>query len=577
MPIEFENSELTELTPKIAVIGVGGAGCNAVTNMIKANLQGVDFVVANTDAQSLLSVPADTRIQLGVEITRGLGAGAQPKVGEAAAEESLDQIDKVLEGCHMAFITAGMGGGTGTGASPVVARRAREKGILTVGVVTKPFHFEGGRRMKLAEAGIKTLQDHVDTLIIIPNQNLFHVASEQTTFQEAFALADEVLHSGVRSITDLMVVPGLINLDFADVRTVMTEMGKAMMGTGDAAGENRAYLAAEAAISNQLLEDSSLRGAKGVIINVTGGPDLSLFEVDAAVNMVREMADEDALIVFGSALSEDLDGQVRVSVVATGIEGGPAPKISMPSPKAAVEVETKPAEETEVRDHEAGPENQASDVEHDGVPSTSKVTTQDTGVSVFSPPSNDHDQNDELPLDAAQSGDNQADTLEGMISGAEALEKKVLEQISGRGFVAEAPMVVKEEPEVLGQPDMLQESDYANSQDGILLEPEDEHTSADQVDDDPIPDATVGSEPEKRDQAAEALVETSSSFYQRITARYGGKLKKTATQPPTGQAETSEKPSSPSKLGGLSADDRPVPAQSPAQREIPDFLREQSN
>lgn len=320
MGIDFSHSELTELTPKITVIGVGGAGGNAVNNMVASNLQGVDFVVANTDAQALANSQANSRIQLGVEITQGLGAGAQPKVGEAAAEEALKQIEDALDGVHMAFITAGMGGGTGTGAAPVIARVAREKGILTVGVVTKPFMFEGSRRMKMADAGIKALADHVDTLIIIPNQNLFCMATEKTTFADAFKMADEVLHSGVRGITDLMVMPGLINLDFADVRTVMSEMGKAMMGTGESEGEGRAVEAAQAAIANPLLEDVSLNGARAVIINITGGMDMTLHEVDQAANLIRSQVDGDANIIVGSAFNQDLDGKLRVSVVATGIE-----------------------------------------------------------------------------------------------------------------------------------------------------------------------------------------------------------------------------------------------------------------
>lgn len=320
MGIDFSHSELTELTPKITVIGVGGAGGNAVNNMVASNLQGVDFVVANTDAQALANSQANSRIQLGVEITQGLGAGAQPKVGEAAAEEALKQIEDSLDGVHMAFITAGMGGGTGTGAAPVIARVARDKGILTVGVVTKPFMFEGSRRMKMADAGIKALADHVDTLIIIPNQNLFCMATEKTTFADAFKMADEVLHSGVRGITDLMVMPGLINLDFADVRTVMSEMGKAMMGTGESEGEGRAVEAAQAAIANPLLEDVSLNGARAVIINITGGMDMTLHEVDQAANLIRSQVDGDANIIVGSAFNQDLDGKLRVSVVATGIE-----------------------------------------------------------------------------------------------------------------------------------------------------------------------------------------------------------------------------------------------------------------
>ncbi len=318
--LELQRPELTELKPRITVVGVGGAGGNAVANMIAAQLQGVDFVVANTDAQSLALSSAETRIQLGLKITQGLGAGARPEIGRAAAEETLDQLDASIEGTHMCFIAAGMGGGTGTGAAPVVARAAREKGILTVGVVTKPFAFEGARRMRAAEEGIAELQKHVDTLIIIPNQNLFLIANANTTFKEAFAMADQVLHQGVRGITDLMIMPGLINLDFADIRTVMSEMGKAMMGTGEASGERRAIEAAEKAIANPLLDEVSMRGAKGVIINITGGDDLKLMEVDEAANHIREMVDSEANIIVGSAFNPELQGVMRVSVVATGID-----------------------------------------------------------------------------------------------------------------------------------------------------------------------------------------------------------------------------------------------------------------
>ncbi len=330
MTITLTMPELTELKPKITVIGVGGAGGNAVNNMIKANLLGVDFVVANTDAQALLHSKADRRIQLGGTLTQGLGAGARPEVGRAAAEETMQQVMEHLGGSHMLFITAGMGGGTGTGAAPVIARMGREAGMLTVGVVTKPFQFEGAKRMRLAEEGIAELQKYVDTLIIIPNQNLFRVANERTTFADAFAMADEVLQSGVRSITDLMVMPGLVNLDFADVRTVMSEMGKAMMGTGEAEGENRALEAAEAAISNPLLDEVSMKGARGVLINITGGMDLTLYEVDEAANRIRSEVDPEANILVGSALDENLNGRMRVSVVATGIEAAdPAATISV--------------------------------------------------------------------------------------------------------------------------------------------------------------------------------------------------------------------------------------------------------
>lgn len=320
MSIKLSVPHTQELKPRITVFGVGGAGGNAVNNMIESGLEGVEFVVANTDAQALELSSAERRIQLGASITEGLGAGSRPEVGCAAAEEALDEIVEHLHGAHMVFITAGMGGGTGTGAAPVIARAAREHGILTVGVVTKPFQFEGTRRMRLAEEGIRDLQQYVDTLIIIPNQNLFRIANENTTFADAFGMADQVLHSGVAGITDLMMKPGLINLDFADVRTVMNEMGKAMMGTGEATGENRAIEAAEAAISNPLLDEVSMKGAKGVLINITGGMDLTLYEVDEAANRIRSEVDPDANIIVGSTFDTSLDGRMRVSVVATGIE-----------------------------------------------------------------------------------------------------------------------------------------------------------------------------------------------------------------------------------------------------------------
>jgi cell division protein FtsZ len=320
MSIDFVRPEVDELRPRISVIGVGGAGGNAVANMIAADVQGVDFIVANTDAQALNASTADRRIQLGLKITQGLGAGSRPEIGRAAAEETLEEIERALEGTHMCFIAAGMGGGTGTGAAPVIAKTARDKGILTVGVVTKPFAFEGARRGRAADAGIDELQQHVDTLIVIPNQNLFRLANSDTTFKEAFEMADEVLQQGVRGITDLMVMPGLINLDFADVRSVMGEMGKAMMGTGEAVGDNRAIEAAEKAISNPLLDGVSMKGAKGVIISITGGEDMRLMEVDEAASHIKELVDPDANIIWGSAFNNDLGGKLRVSVVATGIE-----------------------------------------------------------------------------------------------------------------------------------------------------------------------------------------------------------------------------------------------------------------
>ncbi len=320
MSIDFVRPEVDELRPRITVIGVGGAGGNAIANMIKSDVQGVEFLVANTDAQALNASSADRRIQLGLKITQGLGAGSRPEIGRAAAEETLEDIERALDGAHMCFIAAGMGGGTGTGAAPVIAKAARDRGILTVGVVTKPFAFEGSRRGRSADAGIEELQKYVDTLIVIPNQNLFRLASAETTFKQAFEMADEVLQQGVRGITDLMVMPGLINLDFADVRSVMGEMGKAMMGTGEASGDNRAIEAAEKAISNPLLDGVSMKGAKGVIISITGGEDMRLMEVDEAASHIKELVDPDANIIWGSAFNNNMEGRIRVSVVATGIE-----------------------------------------------------------------------------------------------------------------------------------------------------------------------------------------------------------------------------------------------------------------
>ncbi len=308
------------LHPKITVLGVGGSGGNAVNNMINANLEGVDFLIANTDAQALQISSCPNKIQLGLSSTKGLGAGMRPDIGKQAAEEAIQDLSEKFEGSHMLFIAAGMGGGTGTGAAPVIAKLAREKGILTVGVVTKPFHFEGSQRMKLAEKGIEELQQYVDTLLTIPNQNLFRIANEKTTFSDAFKMADDVLYAGVRGVTDLMVQPGMINLDFSDIKTVMSEMGKAMMGTGEAQGEGRAIAAAEAAIANPLIDDVSLKGAKGLIINITGGKDITLYEVDEAANRIKQEIDEEANIIYGTTCDDRLEGVVRVSIVATGID-----------------------------------------------------------------------------------------------------------------------------------------------------------------------------------------------------------------------------------------------------------------
>ncbi|AZO22941.1 MULTISPECIES: cell division protein FtsZ [unclassified Mesorhizobium] len=350
MTINLQKPDITELKPRITVFGVGGGGGNAVNNMITAGLRGVEFVVANTDAQALTMSKAERLIQLGAHVTEGLGAGSQPEVGRAAAEECIDEIIDHLSNTHMCFVTAGMGGGTGTGAAPVVARAAREKGILTVGVVTKPFHFEGQRRMKTADMGIEELQKCVDTLIVIPNQNLFRLANDKTTFADAFAMADQVLYSGVACITDLMVKEGLINLDFADVRSVMREMGKAMMGTGEASGEGRAMAAAEAAIANPLLDETSMKGAKGLLISITGGRDLTLFEVDEAATRIREEVDQDANIILGATFDEELEGVIRVSVVATGIDKSAAEiaaaPISIRAPQKPVARPAAPVQES---------------------------------------------------------------------------------------------------------------------------------------------------------------------------------------------------------------------------------------
>ncbi len=387
MSINIGPPVVDELKPKIAVIGVGGAGGNAVANMINAKVEGVDFIVANTDAQALNASPAEYRIQLGPDITQGLGAGSRPEVGRAAAEETIEQVKSALAGAHMCFIAAGMGGGTGTGAAPVIAQAARELNILTVGVITKPFIFEGSRRMRSADAGIEELQKHVDTLIVIPNQNLFLVANPNTTFKEAFLLADEVLQQGVRGITDLMVMPGLINLDFADVRSVMHEMGKAMMGTGEAEGDGRALEAAEKAIANPLLDGVSMQGAKGVIVSITGGEDMRLMEVDEAANYIRELVDPDANIIWGSAFNENLNGKIRVSVVATGIDSdaGAVASSSAARPFAFSRpaepiVEAAPAAASSLFSSEPEPVALEADLEAETVEDDSLNLTSEYGV-----------------------------------------------------------------------------------------------------------------------------------------------------------------------------------------------------
>ncbi len=388
MTINLSVPDIRELKPRITVFGVGGAGGNAVNNMIEIGLQGCEFVVGNTDAQALTTSKAHRVIQMGVQVTEGLGAGSHPEVGRAAAEEVIDEIRDQLSGAHMVFVTAGMGGGTGTGAAPVVARAARDMGILTVGVVTKPFHFEGSRRMRLAEQGIVELQKSVDTLIVIPNQNLFRVANEQTTFADAFAMADRVLYSGVACITDLMVKEGLINLDFADVRAVMREMGKAMMGTGEATGEKRALRAAEAAIANPLLDDVNMAGARGLLISITGGSDLTLYEVDEAATRIREEVDPDANVIFGATRDDSLDGIVRVSVVATGIDYAEMMSMRHAANAAAAAAELSPDQQVaEIADRFRQEVNAMTRSAPQAEPQRQPVAAQGGGYAVSAPPS----------------------------------------------------------------------------------------------------------------------------------------------------------------------------------------------
>jgi cell division protein FtsZ len=444
MSIDFIRPEVDELRPRISVIGVGGAGGNAIANMMHADVQGVDFIVANTDAQALNASAADRRIQLGLKITQGLGAGSRPEIGRAAAEETLDEIERALEGAHMCFIAAGMGGGTGTGAAPVIAKAARDKGILTVGVVTKPFAFEGSRRGRAAESGISELQQHVDTLIVIPNQNLFRLANSETTFKEAFEMADEVLQQGVRGITDLMVMPGLINLDFADVRSVMGEMGKAMMGTGEAAGENRAIEAAEKAISNPLLDGVSMQGAKGVIISITGGEDMRLMEVDEAASHIKELVDPDANIIWGSAFNNDLGGKIRVSVVATGID---AEAVAAPTPgkvftfpatraSAAAPAPTASAEETapQIEDEEAPLELGADEESEELLLDSEDILTSPVGAPPIAPPEDDElGSADEAPATGA--GGTLFERMSNIARGAP--KAQLDEEADGPGFKSE--------------------------------------------------------------------------------------------------------------------------------------------
>jgi cell division protein FtsZ len=510
---------ISELKPRITVIGVGGAGGNAINNMIRSNLEGVEFVVTNTDAQALSQSLAERLIQLGASITQGLGAGSRPDIGRAAAEENIDDILEHLYGSHMAFITAGMGGGTGTGAAPVIARAAREQGILTVGVVTKPFQFEGIKRMRMAEAGIEELQQFVDTLIVIPNQNLFRVANEKTTFADAFKMADDVLYSGVRGVTDLMVMPGLINLDFADIRTVMTEMGKAQMGTGEAEGDKRAIDAAEAAISNPLLDDVSMKGARGVLINITGGPDMMLFEVDEAANRIREEVDAEANIIFGSTFDETLEGRMRVSVVATGIDADAA-------------VAPKPSTVSWLSEHRRAAEREAA------------ASTSLAAVRPFIPPSGTTAQaaasavagaRPALRQEQAPSPDAERDS--------DAVAAPAEEEETDLPFIAPRPVELSRSPEPalnaepVAEPEPFAAAAMANG---------------------------VGEPAKARSRGL--------SLFERVTGT--GRARKTAFQRPPEPAAESPQP----RLGGLESAERIAPAPSHDDiLDIPAFLRRQAN
>jgi len=474
MPIKLTVPDSTELKPRITVFGVGGAGGNAVNNMIESSLEGVEFVVANTDAQAILQSSADRRIQMGTDLTQGLGAGSQPQIGAGAAEEALPEILDHLAGAHMVFITAGMGGGTGTGAAPVIARAAKEQGILTVGVVTKPFHFEGQRRMLTADRGIEQLTQHVDTLIVIPNQNLFRVANEKTTFAAAFAMADEVLYSGVASITELMTRDGLINLDFADVRAIMSEMGKAMMGTGEASGEKRAIEAAEAAISNPLLDDVSMRGARGLLISISGGPDLTLYEVDEAATRIREEVDPEANIILGATFDEKLEGTMRVSVVATGlaeeflqgngdveIEDDEETAYGYATPQQIVKSVTPTPVAAEPQAEEAAEENlevaaELQEAAPAPEPAPRPIMAADaTAARTQIPP------REEFPPIAREQMDARPEKLEQVAQAAQTKRKGLLERLASVGLgvrreeeSAAAPKVAKEEPQMQpSQPD----------------------------------------------------------------------------------------------------------------------------
>jgi len=573
----------SELKPRITVIGVGGAGGNAVNNMISSGLEGVEFLVANSDAQALSHSKSERRIQMGVNITQGLGAGANPDIGRAAAEESMEEIVSHMRDANMVFITAGLGGGTGTGAAPVIAKAAREYGILTVGVVTKPFQFEGANRMKMAEAGLGELQQYVDTLLIIPNQNLFRVANEKTTFADAFKMADDVLYSGVRGVTDLMVMPGLINLDFADIKSVMGEMGKAMMGTGEAEGERRATEAAEQAIANPLLDDISMSGAKGVLINITAGSDITLFEVDEAANRIRDEVDGDSNIIFGSTFDETLEGRVRVSVVATGIESvagvrrEPAETEKIAPPAAVAPVNMIPRPEEVAIEPEIEPEPIAEEPvigeaplpEDDKIPTFLSNIKKDDDVFIPTEPAVTTGASEtETPADPFAAAD--------MVNAHKEPEVKktpkksglsLFERVTGvaRGDKKRAE-VIKPEPEeaietvaeVPPEPEPILEPETGIVAEAVVEEPVAEKIEIEPVMEavpDPIPEPLVETAEES---AAETVVESPAEM-------------------PAGAAEKDIPPPQ-NLLGDLDSEDRLTGAQDEEDiLDIPAFLRRQAN
>ena len=600
--ITVPEQQNNHLKPRITVIGVGGAGGNAVNNMISSQLDGVEFVVANTDSQALAQSLADRKIQLGPSITHGLGAGSRPDIGGAAAEEAMDDLMEALGAAHMVFITAGMGGGTGTGAAPVIARLAREHGILTVGVVTKPFQFEGINRMRIAEAGIEEMQQYVDTLIVIPNQNLFRIANEKTTFADAFTMADEVLHSGVRGVTDLMVVPGLINLDFADIRAVMSEMGKAMMGTGEAEGEDRARLAAEAAISNPLLDDVSMKGARGVLINITGGPDMTLFEVDEAANRIGEEVDPDANIIFGSTMDSGLEGKMRVSVVATGIDvqadAQPRPVLKVYSAPQKL-VRAKPADEPAaektatpaVAESEAAPAaTAASPASQAALPSISAESEMPASPQVDTPTETAADMPvgtaTAMPAAAAEAAGAAQPVAEAPVPVAESVAEPVAAAPSPAPATTQEPRLVARNEafmppppaeagriaEPAGRPDPFKEADLING--GIKAEPKRRGANLFQ--------RITGASRDVRRETEHALPvgdrrqETPASRPATVPAATASRAPAPAAE--AAPAAPAPKPAEQQRLSGIDPEDRLRTSQSEDDLlEIPAFLRRQAN